>query len=66
MVLSNDVEYFQRPIKGTHMRKNIIMLASSVAVGLFALTSLQGTAQAYEYRHQWQVHPQWRYDPASA
>jgi hypothetical protein len=33
------------------MRKNIITLASSAAVGLLALTSLQGSAQAYEYRH---------------
>jgi hypothetical protein len=33
------------------MRKNIITLASSAAVGLLALTGLQGSAQAYEYRH---------------
>jgi hypothetical protein len=33
------------------MRKNIITLASSAAVGLLALISLQGSAQAYEYRH---------------
>lgn len=33
------------------MRKNIITLASSAAIGLLALTGLQGTAQAYEYRH---------------
>jgi hypothetical protein len=34
------------------MRKNIITLASSAAVGLLALTGLQGSAQAYEYRHR--------------
>jgi uncharacterized membrane protein len=39
-----------RPKEPT-MRKNIITLASSVAVGLLALTGLQGSAQAYEYRH---------------
>ena len=33
------------------MRKNIIMLATSAAVGLLALTGLQSSAQAYEYRH---------------
>ena len=33
------------------MRKNIITLASSAAVGLLALTGLQGSAQAHEYRH---------------
>jgi hypothetical protein len=33
------------------MRKYIITLASSIAVGLLALTGLQGSAQAYEYRH---------------
>jgi hypothetical protein len=39
------------PQKETTMRKNIITLASSAAVGLLALTGLQGSAQAYEYRH---------------
>jgi hypothetical protein len=34
------------------MRKYIITLASSAAVGLLALTGLQGSAQAHEYRHQ--------------
>jgi hypothetical protein len=33
------------------MRKNIVTLASSAALGLLALTGLQGSAQAYEYRH---------------
>ena len=33
------------------MRKNIITLASSAALGVLALTGLQGSAQAYEYRH---------------
>ena len=34
------------------MRKYIITLASSAAVGLLALTGLQGSAEAYEYRHR--------------
>ena len=34
------------------MRKNIITLASSAALGVLALTGLQGSAQAYEYRHR--------------
>ena len=33
------------------MRKSIITLASSAAVGVLALVGLQGSAQAYEYRH---------------
>jgi hypothetical protein len=33
------------------MRKYIITLASSAVVGLLALTGLQGSAQAHEYRH---------------
>jgi len=33
------------------MRKTIITLASSAAVAVLALTGLQGSAQAYEYRH---------------
>jgi hypothetical protein len=34
------------------MRKNKNMLAGSAAVGLLAFAGLQGSAQAYEYRHQ--------------
>jgi hypothetical protein len=33
------------------MRRTIIMLASSAAVSMLALTGLQATAQAHEYRH---------------
>jgi len=33
------------------MRKNVITLASSSAVGLLVFTGLQGSAQAHEYRH---------------
>jgi hypothetical protein len=33
------------------MRKSIITLASSAAVAVLALVGLQGSAQAYEYRH---------------
>jgi uncharacterized membrane protein len=51
MVLSTDVECFHPRRKAHTMRKNIITLASSAAVGLLALTGLQGSAQAYEYRH---------------
>ena len=36
------------------MRTKIFTLASSVAVVLLALTSLQGTAQAYEY-HRYHI-----------
>ena len=34
------------------MRKYIITLASSATVGLLALTGLQASAQAHEYRHE--------------
>jgi len=33
------------------MRKTIVILASSAAVSILALTGLQATAQAHEYRH---------------
>jgi hypothetical protein len=33
------------------MRRIILMLASSAAVSMLALTGLQATAQAHEYRH---------------
>jgi len=33
------------------MRRTILMLASSAAVSMLALTGLQATAQAHEYRH---------------
>jgi hypothetical protein len=51
MVLSSDVDFNARPKEPT-MRKNIITLASSAALGVLALTGLQGSAQAYEYRHR--------------
>jgi hypothetical protein len=34
------------------MRRTIITLAASAAVSMLALTGLQATAQAHEYRHQ--------------
>jgi hypothetical protein len=53
MVLYNDVEFLSThwPEEPT-MHKNIITLAISSAVGLLALAGLQGSAQAYEYRHR--------------
>jgi hypothetical protein len=33
------------------MRRTILMLASSAAVSMLALTGLQASAQAHEYRH---------------
>lgn len=33
------------------MRKSILMLASATAVSMLALTGMQATAQAHEYRH---------------
>jgi hypothetical protein len=33
------------------MRRTIVMLASSAAVSILALTGLQATAQAHEYQH---------------
>ena len=37
------------------MRTKILSLAGSAAVGILALTGLQGSAQAYEYRHATRV-----------
>jgi len=34
------------------MRRTILMLASSAAVSMLALTGLQASAQAHEYRHR--------------
>ena len=50
MVISHDVDFDTRSKEPT-MRKNIITLASSAALSVLALTGLQGSAQAYEYRH---------------
>jgi len=33
------------------MRRTILTLAGTAAVSVLALTGLQGTAQAHEYRH---------------
>ena len=51
MVLPDDVELLSFRRKDPTMRKNIVTFACSAALGLLALTGLQGSAQAYEYRH---------------